>query len=177
MHELTKKIQVGYTTEKEVDSIITKYLKDIEKEIILYLIPGMRDKEVGNSMILKNKLDKILGLSEKEDYNASVHKEVVGDTVKEYWMKKEPQKKEWCEHWKHDGSYWRLTEKSKYHGNVDDIKYCCECGTARPIEKSLEERLAEKLNETWGRTSFNSSTFERLAETAIAFLKSEGAMK
>lgn len=68
----------------------------------------------------------------------------------------------------------------------DGFKYCGQCGTPRPQEKSLRERLALKLYDAWweGRIgspiAFESTTkegFLREADAAISFLEQEGYKK
>lgn len=91
-----------------------------------------------------------------------------GKFFKDEYDKSEKPKKpgEWCCHTK-PGSIFSWNRDCPM---PSDWKFCPLCGTPRPVEKPLRERLAEKLKDGIGLYAFSSL---ELADCAIAFLQEE----
>lgn len=85
---------------------------------------------------------------------------------------KEPEKenKMWCEHMK-PGSIWHFDSPNKPW--FDQWKFCPTCGTPRPKEETLRERLARELYDAFPTNHPHMDIFHHLADRAKEVLLGE----
>ena len=76
----------------------------------------------------------------------------------------------WCEHMK-PGKVWYFDSPNRPW--FDQWKYCPTCGTPRPKEESLRERLARELYNSYPAYHAHKDVFLHLADTAIRIIGEE----